>query len=129
VFFSYLTSCCNINIHHIHIYNDYLCLSNKLNVNYCHKFPMKHLLHVSKLWTVCHSMSIQTIDVACIRRCLLQFLTMLCCFYGCHYGLFFLLYTCLHIMISHSTICAILVSIPYITLCFWWCYMFCILWY
>jgi hypothetical protein len=31
---------------------------------------------------------------------------------------FVLLSTCLHIMICHPTICAILVNLPYITLCF-----------
>jgi hypothetical protein len=50
VFFSCLTSCCNINNHHIHICSDYLCLSNRLNFCYCHIFPLKHLLHFSKLW-------------------------------------------------------------------------------
>ncbi len=31
LFFSCYTSCCNINIHHIHICNDCLCLNNRLN--------------------------------------------------------------------------------------------------
>ncbi len=60
LFFSCLTSCCNINIHHIHIYSDCLCHNNRLNFYYCHKFPMKHLLHLNKLWTVYHFMSIQS---------------------------------------------------------------------
>jgi hypothetical protein len=51
------------------------------------------------------------------------FLIRLCCFYGCHYGLF-LFFACFHIVISHSTICAILVSLPCITLCFWWWCLF-----
>ncbi len=44
MFFSYFTSCGNINIHHIHICNDYMCLNNKLNLYYYHIFPMKHFL-------------------------------------------------------------------------------------
>jgi hypothetical protein len=44
-----------------------------LNLYYCHKFPMKHLLHLNKLWTIHHFMSIQTIYVACIRTCFLFF--------------------------------------------------------
>ncbi len=48
---------------------------------------MKHLLHLSKLWIVCHFMFIQTIDVACIWKYLLWFLTPLCYLYGYHYGL------------------------------------------
>jgi hypothetical protein len=99
-----------------------------LNFYYCHRFPMKHLLHLSKLWTICQFMSIQTTYVACIWGCLLWFLTILCYFYGYHCGLL-LLFTCLHIVIIHSTICAILVNLPCITLCFWWCYLFNILWY
>ncbi len=38
LFFGYFNSCGNINIHHIHIYNECLCLSNKLNLCYCHRF-------------------------------------------------------------------------------------------
>jgi len=53
-FFNYFTYCGIINTHHIHNCNDYLCLSNKLNLYYCHKFPMKHFLHLSKLWTISH---------------------------------------------------------------------------
>ncbi len=128
LFFSCPTSCCNINIHHIDICNDCLYLTNRLNFNYCHKFPMKYLLHLSKFWIVCHFMSIQTTNVACISRCFLWFLTLLCCFYGCHCGLL-LLFACFHIVISHSTICVILVSLPCIILCFWWCYLFHTLWY
>jgi hypothetical protein len=54
LFFTYFTSCGNIKIHHIHICSDCLCFSNKLNLCYCHKFPMKHLLHFSKLWIIYH---------------------------------------------------------------------------
>ncbi len=67
--FSYFTSCGNINIHHIHIHNDSLCFNNKLNLYYCHRFPMKHFLHLNKLLTIYHFMSIQTIDVTCIWKC------------------------------------------------------------
>jgi len=74
LFFNYFTSCRNINIHHIHIYNDYLCLNNKLNLNYRHRFPMKHFLHLNKLWAICHFMAIQTTNVTCIWRCFLCFL-------------------------------------------------------
>jgi hypothetical protein len=63
-------------------------------------------------------MSIQTTYVTCIWRCLLWFLTWLCCFYGCHGGLLFLLSTCLHIVICHSTICAMFVNLPCINVCF-----------
>jgi hypothetical protein len=94
-----------------------LYLNNKFNFYYYHRFPMKHLLHLSKLWTICHFMSIQTTNVACIWRCLLSFLTLLCCLCGYHCGLL-LLFTCFHIVISHSTICWILVSFPCIILCF-----------
>ncbi len=118
LFFSYYISCGNINIHHIHIYNDYLCLSNRLNLYYYHLFPMKHVLHLNKLVIICHFMSIQTIDVACIWRCLMWFFTWLCCLYGCHHGLFFLLSTCFHIMIRHPTICAMFINLPCITMCF-----------
>jgi hypothetical protein len=91
---------------------------NMLKFYYCHRFPMKLLLHLSKLWTIYHFMSIQTIIVACIWRCLLWFLTWLYCLCGCHYGLLFLLSVCLHIVICHPTICAIFINLPYITLCF-----------
>jgi hypothetical protein len=94
-----------------------------------HKFSMKHLLHLIKLWTIYHFMSIQTTNVACIWRCLLWFLIWLYYLCGCHYGFFFLLFACLHTMIHHPTICAIFVSLPYITLCFCWCYLFSTLWY
>jgi hypothetical protein len=50
-----------------------------------HKFPMKHLLHLSKLWIVCHFMSIQTRYVACIWRCFKWFLIMLCCIVVCSF--------------------------------------------
>ncbi len=79
---------------------------------------MKHLLHLNKLWTRCHFMSIQTTYVACIWRCLLWFLTWLCCLCGCQCGLFFLVFACLHIVIRHPTICAIFVNLPSIILCF-----------
>jgi hypothetical protein len=95
-----------------------LCFSNRLNLYYCHKFPMKHLMHLSKLWIICHFMSIQTINVTCIWRCLLWFSTWLCYLYGCHHGMFFLLFAHLHIMICHTKICAILVNLPCIILCF-----------
>ncbi len=62
LFFSCLT-CCNINIHHIHICNDYLYLSNRLNLYYYHKFPMKHLLHFIKLWTTMILCSNQKCDM------------------------------------------------------------------
>jgi hypothetical protein len=129
LFFSCFSSSCNINIHHILNYGDYLCLNNRLNLYYCHKFPMKQLLDCNKLWTVCHFMSIQTIDVIHIQRCFLWFLFRLGYFCSYHYSLLFLLSTCFHIVINHSIICAKLVNLPYITLRFWWCYMFCTLWY
>jgi hypothetical protein len=128
LFFSFLT-CCNINIHHIHICHNYLCVNNKLNFYYYHRFPMKHFMHLSKLWIIYHFMSIQTTYVAYIWKCLLWFLIMLWCLYGCHYGLLLFLSSWLHIIINHSIICAILVSLPCITLCFWWCCLFCTLWY
>ncbi len=118
LFFSYFTYCGNINIHHIHIYSDCLCLSNRLNLYHYHRFPMKHLLQINKLWTIYHFMSIQTTDVACIWRCLLWFLIWLCSFYGCHHGLLFLLSTCPHIVIHHPTICVMFVNLSCITLCF-----------
>ncbi len=129
LFFSYFTSYGNINIHHIHICSDCLGLNNMLNLCYYHRSPMNHLLHFNKLWTIYHFMSIQTIDVACTWRCLLCFLIWLCCFCGCHYSLLFLISRCFHIVIRHSTICAIFFNLPYITMCFRWCYMFGILWY
>jgi hypothetical protein len=43
-----------------------VCLNNRFNLCYCHKFPMKHFLHLNKLYTICHFMSIQTIDVTCV---------------------------------------------------------------
>ncbi len=116
MFLNCLISCCNINIHHIHIYTDCFYLSNRLNFCYCHRFSMKHLLHLNKLWTVYHFMSIQTTNVACIWRCLLWFLTLLCYLCGYHYGLFLFLFTRLHIVNIHSTICSILVSLPCILL-------------
>jgi hypothetical protein len=73
LFFNYFTSYGNINIHHIHIHNDCLCFNNKLNLCYYHRFPMQHFLHLSKLWTIYHFMSIQTTNVTCIWRCLLCF--------------------------------------------------------
>jgi len=129
LFFNYFTSYGNINIHHIHIRNDCFCLSDKLNFCYCHKFLMKHFLHLSKLWTICHFMSIQTIDATCIWKCLLCFLTWLWCLCGYHRGLLFLTFANLHIMICDPTICAMFVSFPCITLCFCWCCLFGTLWY
>ncbi len=117
MFFICLTSCYNIYIHHIHVCSDCWYLNNRLN--FCHIFPMKQFLHLNKLWTICHFMSIQTTYVACIWRCLLWFLTRLCCQCG-----LFLFYACIHISINHSIICAILVSFPCITLCFWWCCLY-----
>jgi hypothetical protein len=38
-------------------------------------------------------------------------------------------FACFHIVISHSTICSILVNFPYIILCFWWWCLFNTLWY
>ncbi len=75
MFFNYFTYHGNINIHHIHIHNECLCLNNKLNLYYYHKFPMKHFMHLNKLWTICHFMSIQTTNVTCIWKCILCFLT------------------------------------------------------
>jgi len=129
MFFSYFTSCGNINIHHIHIHNDYSCLSNMLNLCYYDRFPMKHFLHFNKLWTIYHFMSIQTTSVTCIWRCLVCFFTWLCCLSSCHYGLLFLLSSCFHIMIFHPTICVMFINLSCITLCFCWYYMFDILWY
>jgi hypothetical protein len=63
-------------------------------------------------------MSIQTTDVTCIQICLLRFLTGLGYFCNFHCSLFLFLSTCLHIMISHSIICAKLVSLLCIILCF-----------
>ncbi len=62
-----------------------------MNFYYYHKFPMKHLLHFNKLWIICHFMSIQTKNVACVWKCLLWFLTLLWCLCVCHYGLFLLI--------------------------------------
>ncbi len=58
-----------------------------------------------------------------IRRCLLWFLTLLSCLCNYHYSML-LLSPCLHIMISHSKICAKLVSLPYVfggATCFVFC--------
>ncbi len=129
MFFSYFTSYRNINIHHIHIRNDCLCLNNRLNLCYCHRFPIKHFLHFNIFWTIWHLMSIHTIDVTCIWRCFMCFVTWLCRFYGCHHGLLFLLFTCFHIVIFHPTICAMFISFLCITLCFWWYCLFDTLWY
>ncbi len=114
LFFNYFTSCGNINIHHIHIHSDCLCFSNRFEL-----LLLSHFLHFNKLWTICHFMSIQTIDVTCIWRCLLCFLTWLCYFCGCHRGLLFFLFACFHIVIFHPTICAMFVSLHLITLCFY----------
>ncbi len=54
MFFNCFTSCCSITIHHIHIYSDCLCLNYRLNFYYYHKFPMRLLLHLNKLWIVYH---------------------------------------------------------------------------
>jgi hypothetical protein len=120
LFLSYFTSYGNINIHHIHIRNDILCLNNRLNFYYCHEFPLEHFLHLNKLWTIYHFTAIQATNVTCIWRCLLCFLTWLCYFCGRHRGLFFLLPACFHIVIYHHTIYAMFVSLPCIILCFCW---------
>jgi hypothetical protein len=128
--FSYFIFCGNINIHHIYICNDCLCISNKLNYLITIDFPWNiFCISINKLWTICHFMSIQTTYVACIWRCLLWFMTWLCYLYGYHYGLFFLLLACLHIVVNHPRICAMFVSFPCITLCFCWCYLFGTMWY
>jgi len=93
LFFSCLTSCCNNNIHHIHIYSDCLYLNSKLNFYYYHRFLMKHVPHLCKLWAIYHFTSIQTTDVACIWRCLMWFLTLLCYLCGYHYSIL-LLFAC-----------------------------------
>ncbi len=59
--------------------------------------------------------------MACIWRFFLWFFIQFCCLCGCHYGLFLLLFACLHIVINHSTICIILVSFPCITMGFCYC--------
>ncbi len=118
LFLNYFTSCGNINIHHIHIQNACLCFSNRLNLYYSDIFPMEHFLHLSKLWTIYHFMSIQTTNVTCIWRCILYFLTWLCCLCGCHHGLLFFLFACLHIVICLPTICVMFINLPCITLCF-----------
>jgi len=112
IFTSTMIVCVSCSLgEYIYIHNDCLCFSNKLNCCYYHRFPMKHFLHFSKLWTICHFMSIQTIDVTCIRKCFLCFLTWLCRLYSCHCGLLFLLFTCLHIVICHPTICSMFVPV------------------
>ncbi len=118
-FFNYVTSCGNINIHHIHICNECLCFNNWLILCYYQNFPMKHFLHLSNLWTICHFRSIQTRDVACIWRCLLWFLAWLCCFYDCHRVLSFFFLACFHIMVHHPTIYAMFVRLSYIIMCFY----------
>jgi hypothetical protein len=118
MFFNYFTSCGNIIIHHIHIFNDYLCFSNKLNLWYYDKFPMKHFLHFNKLWTIYHFMSIQTTYATCMWRCLLCFLTWLCRLCGLHRGILFFLFACRRIVICHPTICAMFINHPCIILCF-----------
>jgi hypothetical protein len=50
-----------------------MCFINRLNLYYYHKFSMKHYMHLNKLWTICHFMSIQTTYVTCIWRCLFVF--------------------------------------------------------
>jgi hypothetical protein len=74
-------------------------------------------------------MSIQTIDVACIWKNLLWFLTWLWCLYGCHHGLFFFLFACFHIVIRYPIVCAMFVNLPCIIMCFHCCCMFNVLWY
>jgi hypothetical protein len=106
LFFNCLISFCNINIHHTHICNDYLCPSNRLNIYYCHKFPMKHLLHLNKILCpfkphMWHAYE----DVFC------DLFIYLCYLYGYHYDML-IFFTCFHIVISHSIICVIFVSIP-----------------
>jgi hypothetical protein len=81
------TFCGKINIDHIHICNDCLCLNNSLNLYYYHSFPMKHFLHLSKLWIIYRFMSIQTTYVVSIWKCFLWFLNWLWCLYDYHCGL------------------------------------------
>jgi hypothetical protein len=48
-----------------------------LDLYYSHKFPMKHLMHLNKLWTIYHFMCIQTTNATCVWRCFVWF--WLCC--------------------------------------------------
>jgi hypothetical protein len=66
-----------------------------LNFCYCHRYPMKHFLHLSKFWTICHFVSLHIRKVAYTWICLLWFLILWCYLCGCHYGLFLL-----HVSIS-----------------------------
>ncbi len=118
LFFSYFTSCGNINIHHIHIHNDCLCLNNMLNLYYCHRFPMKHFLYPIKLWTICHFMSIQTIDVTCIWWCLLCFFDLVVMALWLWLWFAFSSFCMFPHCDLSPTICAMFVNLPYITLCF-----------
>ncbi len=56
-------------------------------------------------------------------RSILWFLTWLCYLCGCHCGMV-ILFACLHIRGRHPTICAMFISLHYITLCFYQCYLF-----
>jgi hypothetical protein len=127
MFFNYFTSCGNINIPCIHIHNDCLCLSNRLNLYYCHIFPMKRFLHLNKLWTIYHFMSIQTTDVTMHMKMSFMFFDLVVLpLWLPLWFFFFFFYMSPH---CHPTICAMLVSLPYVTLCFCWCYLFGTLWY
>ncbi len=93
LFFNCLISCCNINIHHIHICSDYLCHNNKLNLYYETSFAFQQTVdNLSFYVDLNHrcgmhmKMSYVVFDLVAI-------------FYGYHCGLFFILFTCLHIVI------------------------------
>jgi len=118
LFFSCFTSCCNINIHHIHICSAYLCLNNRLNLYYCDIFP----------WNIfCILVNFRQSIILCpfkphVRH---AYEDVLCGFWlGCVTSLvaivvyFLFFFACLHIVIHHPTIYAMFVSLPCLTLCF-----------
>jgi hypothetical protein len=77
-------------------------------------------LHLCKIWIVYHLMSIQTIDMTCIRSILLNILIMinsLCHFYR---WLFLFHFVHVYIVIILTTICVVFASLSYFHLWFQW---------
>jgi len=118
LFFNYFTSCCNINIHHIHIWSNSLCHSNNWTSATITDFP----------WNIfCISWNFGQFVILCpFKPKMWQAYENILCNFWLSWATsiativvyFFFLKTCLHIVISHSVICAKLINLPCISLCF-----------
>jgi len=103
----------NIYIHYIHLWSDCFYINYWFSIwSWC-IFPLKHIIHFCKFWTICHLVSIQATYMICIWCNLLNFLILsgsLCCYYNWFF--FFSFYTCLHCDYLDHSLCVVLPVFP-----------------